>query len=117
MKSTTSFSIDEINEFFGEDLPILIEVYSPFKEEYPGLLENVYEGLREKNNEVIERGLHTLKGVFRNFFAHSLTDKLQDLETLASSGNIETIENELKGCDELAQIFFIDFDQYLKDNT
>jgi HPt (histidine-containing phosphotransfer) domain-containing protein len=51
------------------DVELLREVIEIFLEDTPGLLANLYTGIRRGDNKAVERAVHTLKGATANISA------------------------------------------------
>lgn len=82
-------NIEVILDRVGGDMDLLREIAAIFLEEYPGLLNEIREGLREGNPSRVERAAHSLKGSALNFDVAVVTDPACHLEMLGRQKRLE----------------------------
>lgn len=70
------------------DAELFREMVQFFREDSPPLLQQIRDGLKEKNPQQVERAAHSLKGLSATFDAHPAVDAARRLEEMARNGDL-----------------------------
>ena len=89
----TSHATDALNraavlDRLGGDVGLLREITAIFLAEYPDLLAQIGEAIRQGKARDVERSAHTLKGAVANFGFSSATDAALQLELIGRRGRL-----------------------------
>ncbi|MDQ7053433.1 MAG: NAD-binding protein [candidate division KSB1 bacterium] len=87
--SNKLFSEDTLQQQVDNDKNLLIEIISIFQDDASRLLEQIQEAISSKDNKMLQRTAHTLKGSLATLAANSPYQKAQELEKLAKDGNMD----------------------------
>ncbi len=102
----TSFNQNLLNENFGDDKEILIELVDVFFSELPNMISPIRKSIDENVSADLHLHAHTLKGAVSNFFAEKCVEHSFELEKMGRSGTIDreransllkALEAELEG--------------------
>ncbi len=74
---------------------IIITMVESFFEELPGLIQEIEEGIRNKNYKKLDHAAHKLKGALVNFDAKEAASLALDLELMGKNEDIATAEATL----------------------
>lgn len=72
----------------GGDRSLLNEITGIFLEEYPVLLEQIRQAVRDQNGDRLQRSAHSLKGSVANFGAAEVVSAAYRVERLGRSGQL-----------------------------
>ncbi len=87
--SNKLFSEDALQQQVDHDKNLLIEIISIFQNDANRLLEQIQKAISLKDNEMLQRAAHNLKGSLATLAANSPYQKAQELEQLAKDGNLD----------------------------
>ena len=75
-----------------DDVELLQELIELFLEDYPALMAEIEEGVREQDAYKLKRGAHTLKGSVGNFCASRAVHAAFQLESYGSNEDFSNTE-------------------------
>jgi HPt (histidine-containing phosphotransfer) domain-containing protein len=84
----SGLNVDLALEHVGGDRELLSELASIFVRDYPQLIEQADEGIRQENYSLLERTAHTLKGRMAFFGISRLRDRLTELEEMGQEQDL-----------------------------
>jgi HPt (histidine-containing phosphotransfer) domain-containing protein len=80
--SSPVFDYEDFLYRIDGDVELLREVIAIFLEDTPGLLANLYAGIRSDDNKAVERAVHTLKGATANISAKRIQQLSQHVQRM-----------------------------------
>ncbi len=86
------FDYDEFLHRIDGDVELLKEVITIFLEDTPGLLANLYAGIRNCDTNAVERAVHTLKGAAANISAKRLQQLSQQVQQMLKKNDVAHLE-------------------------
>jgi HPt (histidine-containing phosphotransfer) domain-containing protein len=97
---------------FGGDESLLHDMMEYFREDIPGLLTDLENGLAEDDTSRARRAAHSIKGLAAHIGANQLAEAAQKLEQLAAANDLPQVRAEREAfqqhvglvMNELAQI-------------
>ena len=89
-EADTAVDIEATRQVFGDDEELLQEAVTLFlKEDYPGQLKLLKEGIKKQDAAAVRAAAHSIKGVSRSLGGLVLGDIAFRLEELAREGKLE----------------------------
>lgn len=108
----SSFDRTELLDRFDDDMEFLAEVAEQFREDLPGLLQEISDAASRNDGEHLERASHSLKGAASNFGAERVVSLAAILEASGSAGtpggedSQETIRQLVTASEKLSEELF-----------
>jgi len=82
------FDYEDFLHRIDGDVELLKEVIEIFLEDTPGLLTNLYAGIKSGDTVAVERAVHTLKGATANISAKRLQQLSQQVQLILKNNNV-----------------------------
>ncbi len=77
------YNVNKITAFIGDDKAVLHKMITIFRENTPGMITKIEEGLAEENYEQVNFYAHKLKSSIDNFSIIQLTEDIRLIEKYA----------------------------------
>lgn len=105
---TKFIDFSQVVENFEDDWSMFQFSLDIFNQSYPDPIKTIDEVFERNDSEEIHRTMHSLKGVFKQIGARSLSESFGNFEAMAEEGKIDEVK---KGCMEIKP----DIEELLKD--
>jgi two-component system sensor histidine kinase/response regulator len=86
--SSPVFDYEDFLHRIDGDVELLKEVIEIFLEDTPGLLTNLYAGIKSGDTVTVERAVHTLKGATANISAKRLQQLSHQVQLILKNNNV-----------------------------
>lgn len=104
----------ELMERIENDLEFLADARTAYKEDCPELIAKMREALSRQDSDALADAVHTLKGMFSNFAAHSAVEAAVKLQLLASRGQLSGARMALDALERESQRLEYAFEEILR---
>jgi len=91
--SSPVFDYDDFLDRIDGDVDLLKEVIEIFLEDTPGLLANLYSGIKRDDTKAVERAAHTLKGATANISAKRLQQLSHHVQRMLKKNGAAQLES------------------------
>jgi HPt (histidine-containing phosphotransfer) domain-containing protein len=91
--STPVFDYDDFLDRIDGDVDLLKEVIEIFLKDTPGILANLYSGIKSGDTEAVERAAHTLKGATANISAKRLQQLSHHVQLMLKKDDAASLES------------------------
>lgn len=112
--ATAVFDQDRALVCLDGDMGLFLEIIEMYLADGPSRLEEIREGLKKRDAQVLERAAHRLRGSLGALAASLAADAAETLESLAVQGDFSKIEGAVAALDREAGRLRLALEKFIK---